>query len=111
MGHGPFAARKSDAQSAANRRRSTRIDFETPIILSGRDAIGETYRDETITEIVNIHGARIRTDRKVLVGMLVAVQCIKTGRGSKGVCVNTYKPTPEAPHAGIAVQILQPGNI
>ncbi len=111
MGQGPFAARKSDAQSAANRRRSTRLDYETAVVLSGRDAMGETYRHETITEIVNIHGARIRTDRKVLVGMLVTVECVKTGRGSKGVCVNTYEPSPAEPHAAIAMQLLQPGNI
>ncbi len=111
MGQGPFAARKSDTQSAANRRRSTRIDYQTPVVLSGRDALGQTYRDETVTQIVNIHGARIRTDRKILVGMLVTVECAKTGRGSKGVCVNTYEPSPEEPHAAIAMQLLQPGNI
>jgi hypothetical protein len=111
MGQGPFAARKSDSQSGANRRRSTRIDYETPVILSGRDATGQTYRDETVTEIVNIHGARVRTERKILVGMLVSVECVKTGKGSKGVCVNVYEPTPQEPHPAIAMQLLQPGNI
>ncbi|MBI4165618.1 MAG: hypothetical protein HY508_07795 [Acidobacteria bacterium] len=111
MGQGPFAARKADSQSYANRRRSTRINHETPVILSGRDARGEIYRDETITEIVNIHGARVRTGRKILVGMLVSIECLKTGRGSKGVCVNVYEPTAEEPHPAIAMQLLQPGNI
>jgi hypothetical protein len=43
--------------------------------------------------------------------MLVTVECVKTGRGSKGVCVNVYEATAESPHPAIAVQILQPGNI
>lgn len=111
MGQGPFAARKSDSQSGANRRRSTRIAYETSVVLSGRDAAGQVYRDETITEIVNIHGARVRTERKVLVGMLVSIECMKTGRGSKAVCVNVYVPSPEEPHPAIAIQLLKPGNI
>ena len=109
MGQGPFATRK--APPSSNRRRSTRVDFETPVILSGRDAAGQTYRDATVTETVNIHGAKVYTERKVLVGMLVTIECLKTGRSSKGVCVNTYQPSAEQPKAAIAVQLLQPGNI
>ena len=111
MGQGPFSPLKSSSQSAANRRRSTRIDYQTPVVLSGRDAAGQAYRDETITEIVNIHGARIRTRRKILVGMLVSVECPKTGRSSKAVCVNVYEPTLQEPHPAIAIQILKPGNM
>lgn len=110
MGQTPFSARRTSL-SAACRRRSTRIDYETPVVLSGRDATGQTYRDETVTEIVNIHGARVRTGRRILVGMLVTLECPKTGRGSKGVCVNVYEAAPEQPYPAIAIQILQPGNI
>ena len=111
MGQTPFSARKASPLSAACRRRSTRVDYETPVVMSGRDATGQVYRDETITETVNIHGARIRTGRRILVGMLVTVECPKTGKGSKGVCVNVYETSPEVLHASIAIQILKPGNI
>lgn len=111
MGQTPFAARKTSPLSAACRRRSTRIEYQTPVVMSGRDATGQTYREETITEIVNLHGARVRTGRRVLVGMLVTLECPKTGRGSKGVCVNVYEASPELLYPAIAIQILQPGNI
>jgi len=111
MVQGIFSNRKNPADSPAGRRRSTRITYQTDVILSGRDAAGQVYRDETITEIVNIHGARIRTDRKILVGMLVSIEVPKTGQGTKAVCVNVYEPTPEEPDLAIAVQILKPGNI
>jgi hypothetical protein len=111
MGQTPFSASKASSLSAACRRRSTRVNYETPVVISGRDATGQIYRDETITEIVNIHGARIRTGRRILVGMLVTVECPKTGKGSKGVCVNVYEPSPESLHPAIAIQILKPGNI
>jgi hypothetical protein len=111
MGQSPFSKRDLSPQSRSNRRRSTRIDYETPVVLTGRDATGQTFREETSTLIVNFHGAKVRTKHKVLVGMLVTVESVKTRQSKKAVCVNTYDPSPEHPYSAIALQLVQPGDI
>jgi len=50
MVQGPFAKRVSVATSAANRRRSTRLQLTIPIILSGRDTARQSFREETKTK-------------------------------------------------------------
>ncbi len=111
MGHSPFSKGALSQQARANRRRSTRLDYETPIVLSGRDARGQPFREETVTLIVNFHGAKVRTTRQVLVGMLVTVESVKTGQSGKAVCVNVYEAPSGQTWHGIALQLVQPGNI
>ena len=111
MGQSPFAKKDFSQQSAAQRRRSTRIDYETPVILSGRDSKGQPFREETLTLIVNIHGAKVRTSHQIMVGMLVTVESVRTGEGGKAVCVNVYDPSSEHPYRAIALQLIQPKNI
>ncbi len=96
---------------ASNRRRSTRLDLALPVVISGRDAKGEPFRDETQTETVNLHGAKVRTSREILVGMLVTVENPILGAVEKAVCVRIYPGTPgEAAHS-VALQLVRPGNI
>jgi hypothetical protein len=111
MGQSPFARKGLFPQARSNRRRSTRIDYEVPVVLSGRDAAGQVFREETTTLIVNFHGAKVRTSRQVLVGMMVTVENVRAGQGGKAVCVQVYEAEPgEATHA-IALQLVHPGNI
>jgi len=111
MGQSPFARRDLLSQSTANRRRSSRIDYESPVVLSGRDATGQPFREETMTLIVNLHGAKVRTQYQVLVGMLVTIDSLKTGLSGKAVCVNVYEAAPGESHHEIALQLVNPGNI
>ncbi|MBZ5513401.1 MAG: hypothetical protein LAN62_00880 [Acidobacteriia bacterium] len=111
MGQSPFAKKSLFSQGPRNQRRSTRLDLEVPIILSGRDALGQSFREETVTRIVNLHGAKVRTSRPVLVGMMVTVENIRSGQGGKAICVQVYEALPgEATH-DIAVQLVHPGNM
>jgi hypothetical protein len=111
MGQSPFARRDLSSQSVANRRRSSRIDYETPVVLSGRDATGRPFREETTTLIVNFHGAKVRTQYQVLVGMLVTIDSLRTGLSGKAVCVNVYEAVAGESHHEIALQLVHPGNI
>src|SRR5258708_612439 len=52
----PFAKRRSAEELAANQRRSTRVDYVCPVVVSGRDATGQPFRVETETSTVNLHG-------------------------------------------------------
>ncbi len=111
MGQSPFARKDLSQQAWLKRRRSTRIDYMTPVVLSGRDASGQPFREETTTLIVNLHGAKVRTGHKVLVGMLVTIESLKTGASGKAICVIAFEPEGAEPDHAIAVQLIQPGNI
>ena len=87
MGHSPFAGRSGSRTEAANRRRSTRLDRVVPIVLSGRDATGQVFRERTETCTVNLHGAKIKTRQPILVGMPITVDNPTTGGAEKSICV------------------------
>ena len=111
MGRSPFAAKEFASKAGSQRRRSTRIDYVTPVVLIGRDATGQSFREETVTAIANLHGAKVRTNYAVMVGMIVTVEVVRTGQGGKAVCVQVYEPSPGETLHNIAVQLVQPGNI
>ena len=111
MGRSPFIAKELSSQARGKQRRSTRIDYITPIILSGRDATGQAFREETQTSIVNLHGSKVLTHYQVMVGMIVSVEVVRTGQAGKAVCVQVYEPAPGETIHHIAVQLVQPANI
>ena len=111
MGTNPFIKSPFARHSGTNRRRSTRIDFSVPIVLSGRDAKGEGFRESTHTAIVNLHGARLKTNREILVGMQVSIDNPQNGASEKAVCVRIEGDVPGENAHYIAVQLVRPGNI
>lgn len=111
MGRSPFAPKEFPARVASRQRRSTRIDFITPIILTGRDATGQPFREETVTAVVNLHGTKIRTNYAIMVGMIVTLEIVRTGQVGKAVCVQVFEPAAGETFHHIAVQLVQPGNI
>lgn len=111
MGKSPFAIKDLFPSARPSRRRSTRIDFVTPIILIGRDASGQPFREETATSIVNLHGAKIATTHHIMVGMIVSLEIPRTGQGGKAVCVQVLDTPPGQSRHDVAVQLVQPGNM
>jgi hypothetical protein len=111
MGQSPFAKRPATADGGAAKRRSTRVDYVCPIILSGRDAAGQAFREETQTATVNLHGCKLRTAHQVLVGMLVTLECPRSNLSGKAVCVITWDPAPGETAHNIAVQLVKPQNL
>jgi hypothetical protein len=111
MGTNPFIKSPFSRQAGTNRRRSTRIEHSVPIILSGRDAKGAPFREETQTVTVNLHGAKLKTSREILVGMQVSVENPQNGACEKGVCVRIEENVPGENAHCIAVQLVRPGNI
>lgn len=111
MSNNPFAQTTKSQDSGVVRRRSTRIDFITTVLLSGKDATGTPFREYTQTAIVNLHGCKVRTSYKIIVGMLVTIECPKAGTAGKGVCVRVWDPTPGVAGHEIAVQLIKPQNL
>lgn len=111
VGQSPFAKSPSTVSAPANRRRSTRIDFVVPIIISGRNASGQTYREATETTAVSAHGAALKTCNRILLGMQLMVENLWDGIAEKAICVRVVESDPgQAVHV-IAIQLLHPRNI
>jgi hypothetical protein len=111
MGINPFLKSPFSRQSGTNRRRSTRVEFAIPVVLSGRDAKGQPFREESQTKTVNLHGAKLKTSREILVGMQVCIENPQNAATEKGVCVRIEEKVPGEDAHYIAVQLIRPGNI
>jgi len=111
MDNNPFSQTAAAQDSGTSRRRSTRIDFVTTVLLSGKDAAGSPFREFTQTSTVNLHGCKVRTSYRIMVGMLVTVECPKAGTSGKGVCVRVWDPQPGVAGHDIAVQLIKAQNL
>ncbi len=110
MGQSPFAKRP-DKDLNLGRRRSTRVELATPVIVSGRDASGQPFREATQTLMVNLHGAKVLTRHSVLVGMQVSIECTSTGLAGKAVCVHIEPSNADTTKFEMALQLIVPANI
>jgi hypothetical protein len=111
MSHSPFARRLPSQGTPTCRRRSSRVEAAIPIFLSGRDALGQTFRELTETTTVNLHGARLKTRNRILVGMQVTVENPTSGKAEKAICVRTEEPEPGESLHFIAIQLIHPCNL
>ena len=111
MDNNPFTPTSKVQDSGTARRRSTRIDYITTVLLSGKDASGTPFREFTQTATVNLHGCLVRTSYRILVGMIVTIECPKAGTSGKGVCVRVWDPAPGATGHEIAIQLIKPQNL
>ena len=111
MGQFPFVKRPGSSDVVLGRRRSTRIEAAVRIILTGRDASGQPFREETETNTVNLQGARLKTRYQVLEGIQVGIENPRTGAAEKAICVRVEEPAPGQTAHYIAVQLLNPGNV
>lgn len=63
-------------------RRSDRIDLELRITVSGTDAQGQDFMEETYTTIVGRHGAKIVLARPLVPDQELTIRCAGSGRES-----------------------------
>jgi hypothetical protein len=64
----------------ANARRSDRIELELRIMVSGTDAQGQDFMEETYTTIVGRHGAKIVFGRSLVPDQELVIRCEGSGR-------------------------------
>jgi hypothetical protein len=61
-------------KSRSERRRSSRVPFKARVILSGKDAEGFSFAEETDTVSVSKHGALLRTSYHLNLGQELSVR-------------------------------------
>lgn len=61
-----------------NTRRSDRVSVELPVVVTGTDAMGEGFLEQTRTILVGRHGAKIVLARKLVPDQEINIRCLKT---------------------------------
>src|ERR1700756_5110884 len=61
---------------AAQSRRSTRIEKSVPLIILGRDPMGEPFMERTVSVSLNMHGCRYPSRHDYGVGTWVTLQLV-----------------------------------
>jgi len=69
-----------DMVPADNTRRSDRIELELRISVSGTDALGKDFVEESYTTIVGRHGAKIVLRRRLAPDQEIVIRCEGSGR-------------------------------
>jgi hypothetical protein len=98
-------------KSAADGRRSTRLPISLPIVIHGKDAQQEAFRESTHTLIVNQHGAKLATTHQLLLGAEVLIENTTLGSVAKA---NVVWVSPKySPHGRneVGVQLVEAQNI
>jgi hypothetical protein len=87
-------------------RRSDRIALRFRITVSGTDAMGHGFLEETETVVVSRHGAKIALRRKLVPELELSVRCADTGEEADVRVVGQIGEGPEGVYYGI--EILDP---
>src|SRR5258708_15998616 len=61
---------------AAESRRSTRIEKSVPLIVLGRNRMGESFVERTVSVSINMHGCRYASRHDYGVGTWVTLQLV-----------------------------------
>ncbi|MGH9356348.1 MAG: hypothetical protein ACRD10_09490, partial [Terriglobia bacterium] len=82
-----------------------------PITISGKNAKGEPFREETYSISINQQGARLATWQTINCGSELLIENLPRGMAAKAKVVSfTEKASPSVPHQ-IGVELRDPKNI
>ena len=88
-------------------RRSTRVSISIPVIISGSDADGNKFRENVRTIIVNKHGGKVATARRLAMGTEIVIENRVLGAAAKSK-VAWLDPEPHEGglyHVGLQLQV------
>ncbi len=92
-------------------RKSTRLAIAIPITISGKDAIGHSFKENSRTIIINKHGAKIFTFHQLALGGEVTIENRSLGTSARGNVVWLGDKRSGKGPAEIGVLLTQAGNI
>jgi hypothetical protein len=96
----------TNADAPANRRRSQRVLLRLPIKVTIREPGVLSASEETVTQVVNAHGALIYLKLKVKVGQHIAIKNLATDEEHIGRVVRTNVVDPEK--SEVALEFMTP---
>ncbi len=82
-------------------RRSDRVYLELEVVISGADAVGQDFVEETRTLVVTQHGAKIVSTRTLVPDQVILIQCRRTRREADARIVGQIREDSEGNYYGI----------
>jgi hypothetical protein len=89
----------------ANQRRSQRVMLSIRILVSGDRIGGQRFSEETLTSVVNAHGALILIGENVSNGQFITIRNLKSGEELQGEVVDVG--TEQAGKFEVGVEFLE----
>jgi hypothetical protein len=99
-------AEKKNWMADAGRRRSMRVLLTVPILVVGKTAAGEDFKEETRTLVVNAHGALISLAAAVKGGQKIRISNHATSQSL--VCRVVYVGSPGAGKMQMGIEFEAP---
>src|SRR6202051_2637172 len=104
------------ASSDLRKRRSTRIVQAVPLAVTGVDAIGRPFTENTSTLIINCHGCRYQSKHYVLKNMWVKLEIphpdsAQPARVVRGRVAWIQRPRTVRQLFQVALELETPGNV
>jgi hypothetical protein len=90
----------------ANQRRSQRVMLSIRILVSGERIGGQRFSEETLTSVVNAHGALILLGENVSTGQAITIRNVKSGEELQGEVVEVGSE--QAGKSEVGVEFLEP---
>ena len=98
-------------ESSIRDRRSTRLSISIPVTISGVDADGNAYSEDVRTVIINKHGGKIATMRRLTMGTEILIENHAMGLAAKAsVAWLSENPSAEELHH-VGLQLRDAQNI
>jgi hypothetical protein len=92
-------------------RRSTRLSISIPVVISGKDADGNSFSESVRTLVVNKHGGKIATTYRLALGTEVSILNPALGVKAKASVVWLGEMTGPGDLHHVALQLVEAQNI
>ncbi len=95
----------------AQDRRSTRLSISIPVVISGVDIDGNDFSEGVRTQVVNKHGGKIATTRRLKMGSEVLIENPASGKSANSKVV--WLDGNQSPDGlrSVALQLVEAQNI
>jgi hypothetical protein len=95
----------------ANQRRSTRLLISVPIVISGKNARGEAFREETRTISISRQGASIATAQPMAAGAEIIIENPPLHLAVKARVIRFFEKSSQDDLNQIGVELLEAKNV
>jgi len=94
---------------AANRRRSQRVLMTIPVRVSGQNAVGLPFEEETHTRAISAHGGLIQVSTQVYRGQRLTLSNVQTKAALE--CVVAHIDSHQGGHPQVGVEFMLPNPV
>jgi len=93
---------------AANRRRSQRVLMTIPVRVSGQNALGSPFEEDTHTRAISAHGALIPVSTQVYRGQRLTLSNVQTKAALECVVAHIDRRQSDHPQMGVEFTLPNP---